>query len=453
MKHYEAMIIGFGKGGKTLAAHLGAQGKQTVLIEKSRQMYGGTCINVGCIPSKSLIHSAAAAAAHPEEGWEEKSRRYEAAIAEKRRLTGMLRGKNHDKLENDPNVTVLDGKAAFLGPKTVQVETADGVETITAEQVFVNTGSVSVVPDIAGIEGNPRVYYSDGLMELDALPRQLVIIGGGYIGLEFASMYANFGAKVTVVQHGEKFLPREDGDIADAVRGLLEEQGVVFRLGAQIQSVEEDGTVRYQWNGEAFAPQADAVLLATGRRPNTEGLNLAAAGIDVTARGAVAVDKLLRTSAPDVWAMGDVTGGQQFTYTSLDDYRVVASQLDGRAEYTVAQRRNVPYSVFMATPLSRVGLNEREAREAGYDVRVAKLNAAAIPKAQVLKRPGGLLKAVVDNATEKILGVMLLCQESYETINVVKLAMDLGADYTVLRDQVFTHPTMTEALNDLFALV
>ena len=451
--NFDAIIIGFGKGGKTLAAHLAAQGKKTAVIEKSSQMYGGTCINVGCIPSKSLVRSAAISAAHPAEDFSKKAQRYAAAIAEKRRVTGMLRAKNFAKLNDHPNVTVLNGFASFTGPHEVAVRTETETLSLTAEQIFINTGAASVVPKLPGLSGNPHVYFSTDMMELDQLPRKLVIIGGGYIGLEFASIYANFGSEVTVLQDGETFLPREDPDIAAAIRALLEAQGITFRLGASIQSVGEDGTVAYDWAGTHYDQPADAVLAATGRRPNTDGLHLEAAGVETTPRGAVAVDALLRTTQPGIWAMGDVTGGLQFTYTSLDDYRVVARQLDGGAAYSTAERKNVPYSVFMATPFSRVGLNETEARKAGYAVKIATLPVAAIPKAQVLQKTGGILKAVIDEATGKILGVMLLCEESYETINIVKLAMDLGADYTVLRDQVFTHPTMSEALNDLFSAV
>jgi pyruvate/2-oxoglutarate dehydrogenase complex dihydrolipoamide dehydrogenase (E3) component len=444
MKKFDAIIIGFGKAGKTLGGMLGAQGKQVLLIEKSDKMYGGTCINVGCIPSKSLVRSAALSAADADQSWAAREARYAAAIAEKRRVTGFLRGKNYDKLAANPNVTILNAAARFTGAHTVE---AAG-ETFEAERVYINTGSTSVVPAIEGLAGNPKAYYSDGLMELDALPHRLSIIGGGYIGMEFASMYANFGAKVTVFQDGARFLPREDEDAADAIRALLEKQGVRFRLGVGIRSIGHDGTVT-DANGDTVA--SDAVLVATGRRPNIEGLGLENAGVAVSQRGGIVTDEHLQTNVPGVFAMGDVTGGQQFTYRSLDDYRILASALRG-GHYTEKDRRNLPYSVFMATPFARVGLNEQEARKAGLDVRVVKLPVAAIPKAQVLRRTDGFLKAVIDRESGRILGAMLLCEEAPEMINIVKLAMDFNADYTVLRDQIFTHPTMSESLNDLFSL-
>ena len=291
-------------------------------------------------------------------------------------------------------------------------------------------------------------------MELDVLPKRLAIIGGGYIGLEYASMYTDFGAEVTVYQIEDKLIPREDRDIAEAIQKAFEDKGVRFEMNVQTEEIENAGNeavVHYKKGGTAMTAGADAVLIATGRKPNTDSLNLEAAGVEKTPRGAVKVDEKLRTSAPNIWAMGDVAGGLQFTYVSLDDFRIVKDQLAGSGK-RASSDRTVPYSVFIDPPFSRVGLNEEEAAAQGYNVKIAKLPAAAIPKAQVLRKPVGLLKAVIDAETNKILGTMLFCEESYEMINIVKLAMDAGLDYTVLRDQIFTHPTMSEALNDLFAV-
>ncbi|MBC3939688.1 MULTISPECIES: FAD-dependent oxidoreductase [Anaerotruncus] len=454
MKQYDAIVIGFGKGGKTLAGKLGASGKTVAMIEKSDRMYGGTCINVGCIPSKSLVRSSGISHGHRNADFEKKQAFYAAAIEEKRRLTAMLRKKNFDKLDGNPNVTVFNGMGSFLSPTQVQV-VSDRGETLVLEgkQIFINTGSTPVVPPIEGLRENPFVYLSEGLMDLEKLPRRLAIIGGGYIGLEFASIYAGFGSQVTVFEGAPVFLPREDADIAAEIKKALEAKGVAFQIGAAVKKVADAGDhaeVTFARESAEETLAADAVLVATGRRPNTDGLNAAEAGVELTPRGAVKVDEKLRTTAPNIWAMGDVVGGLQFTYVSLDDFRIVWSQLSG-GDYDAARRKNVPYSVFIDPSFSRVGLNEREAREAGRNVKVLTLPAAAIPKAQVLKHPVGLLKAVVDADTNKILGAMLFCEESYEMINIVKLAMDLDADYTVLGRQVFTHPTMSEALNDLFA--
>ena len=255
-----------------------------------------------------------------------------------------------------------------------------------------------------------------------------------------------------MIQDGETFLPREDEDIAGEIKAILEKSGVKFRLGAKIKYVDEGPKVVFEWNKQDYSLESDAVLAATGRIPNTSELNCQAAGIELTPGQAVKVDQNLRTTAENVWAMGDVTGGLQHTYISLDDSRIVWSQLSGSGNYTADSRRNVPYSVFLSTPYSRVGMNEKEAQKSGIDYITAALPVSTIPKAQVLKSTDGILKALIDKNTNKILGAMLLCAESYEVINIIKLAMDMDADYTVLRDRIFTHPTMAEALNDLFTL-
>jgi pyruvate/2-oxoglutarate dehydrogenase complex dihydrolipoamide dehydrogenase (E3) component len=449
--NYNAVIIGFGKAGKTLAGALAKAGKTVALIEKSSAMYGGTCINVGCIPSKSLVTSAAEAARHRDDSFEEKAARYARAIAEKRRVTGLLRDKNYAKLHDLPGVTIYDGLGRFISSTEVEVLlTAGGSEVLTAEQIFINTGSESILPAIPGIEHNARVFTSASLMELDRLPRRLVLIGAGYIGMEFASLYTSFGAQVTVLQDGEVFLPKEDRDVAGEIRTIQERRGVQFITGAKTRQVD-GGTVIYTVGDVEHRLEADAILLATGRRPNTELLQAEKAGVALTRRGAVEVDEHLRTTVPNIWAMGDVNGGPQFTFISLDDYRIVLSQLKGTGK-SRASRVNVPYSVFMDTPLSRVGLTQQEAEAQGLPIRVLKLPTAAVPKAQVLRKTDGFLKAIIHAETGKILGVALLCPESYEMINTVKLAMDMNADAATLRDMIYTHPTMTEAFNDLFAL-
>lgn len=453
MKNFDNLVIGFGKGGKTLAGALAKAGQSVALIERSAAMYGGTCINVACIPTKSLEHSARLSAAQGG-SFAEKAVRYRAAVAEKRRLTAMLRQKNYDKAVAG-GVQVLTGTASFLDAHRVAVALADGGrEELYGEHIFINTGARPFLPPIEGLRDSSFVYTSETLMERDELPEHLAIIGGGYIGLEFASYYANFGARVTVLQDGEAFLPREDAEIAAAVLASLEERGVQVLRGAKTTAVRDGQagavlTVETAQGAQTLA--ADAVLVATGRRPNVADLGLEAAGVALTPRGAVQVDERLRTSVPHIWAMGDVTGGLQFTYISLDDSRIVRSQLLGDGSRITQNRGAVPYSVFLDPPVSRVGLTEAEARAQGHRVQVARLPAAAIPKAQVLQKPTGLLKAVVDADTGLILGAHLFCAESQEMVNLLKLAMDAGLPYTVLRDGIFTHPTMSEALNDLFA--
>lgn len=457
MKNYDAIIIGFGKAGKTLAADLANHGKKVALIEQSRNMYGGTCINVGCIPTKSLVNSSKISQYKQFDNFEEQSQFYEQAIGEKDKLTDKLRNNNFDKLNDHPNVVIYTGKASFASNYEIQVEMEQETLHLFGTQIFINTGSKSVIPDIKGIEGNKRVFLSDSMLNLTKLPARLSIIGGGYIGLEYASIYANFGSKVTIFQDTAEFLPHEDDELAAEVKQVLTDKGIEFRLRAITESIIDTGkeaVLHYKdaQSGESLNHLADAILLATGRIPNTEGLNLAAAKIKLTPKGAVQVDELLRTNIPNIWAMGDVVGGLQFTYVSLDDYRIVREQLIGKGKRTT-QKRNIPYSVFIDPAFSRVGLSEKAAREQGYDVKVAKLPVSAIPKAQVIQEPKGMLKAIVDEKTDKILGVALFCPESYEMINIVKLAMDAGLPYTFLKDQIFTHPTFSEALNDLFGAI
>lgn len=456
----DAAVIGFGKGGKTIAGALAGSGKTVVMIEKSDRMYGGTCINVACIPTKSLVHSAALSAAQGG-SFREKSERYEKAIEEKDRLTEMLRGKNYHKLADNGNVTVLNGTGSFADSTHVKVKMADGKEEeIEAGKIFINTGARPFVPPIPGLAESRYAFVSEELLDQKKLPHYLTIIGGGYIGMEFASMYANFGSHVTVVQDGAQFLPREDSEIADAVEKSLEDRGIEILKSTKILKAEDRGgqaVMTVEIAGEEGAEPdteeiySDAILVATGRRPNTEDLNPEAAGVELTERGAVKVDAGLKTTADNIWAMGDIVGGLQFTYISLDDFRIVKSQILGDGTRSTENRGAVPYSVFLDPPFSRVGMTEKEALDKGYQVRIFKLPAAAIPKAQVLRKPAGLLKAVVDEKTGKILGAHLFCEESYEIINLLKLAIDQGIPYTVLRDSIYTHPTMTEGLNDLFA--
>ena len=456
MKKADAVVIGFGKGGKTLAGALAEAGRSVIMVERSDKMYGGTCINVACIPTKSLVHSAALSAAMGG-SFAEKAERYAAAIFEKDRLTGALRGKNYHKLADHPNVTVLTGDGSFLDARHVAVAMADGSrEEIEAGQVFINTGARPFVPPIPGLKESRYVYLSESLLDRRDLPRRLVIIGGGYIGMEFASMYANFGSQVTVLQDGAVFLPREDQEVAGAVLESLAARGVEVLRSTKTLGVEDVGDhaeITIENADGRRVLEAEALLVATGRRPNVAGLNLGAAGVELTDRGAVKTDEHLRTTAPNIWAMGDVAGGLQFTYISLDDFRIVKSAVLGDGSRTTANRGQVPYSVFLDPPFSRVGLTEQEARDKGYSVKIARLAAAAIPKANVLQKPTGLLKAVIDADTGLILGAHLFCEESYETINLIKLAMDAKVPYTVLLDGIYTHPTMTEALNVLFGAV
>ena len=456
MKKYDAVIIGFGKGGKTLAGFLAGKGQNVALVEKSDKMYGGTCINVGCIPSKKLVNSTKVLKDKGLSSIEDKEKFYSESIENKNTLIGALRGKNYEMLASKENITVYDGTGSFVSKNVVNVENNGENVQIEGEKIFINTGAATIIPNIKGLKESNYVYTSTSIMELKELPKKLTIIGAGYIGLEFASMYSEFGSEVTVIDMGDRLMPREDEEIAERVKAILEAKGIKFLLKSKIEEISDrndKGYVKISGENGESEVESDAILVAIGRKPNTEGLNLEAAGVKTDERGAVVVDETLKTTADNIWAMGDVKGGLQFTYISLDDFRIIRDNVYGNGNRTVNDRNVIPYSVFINPPLSRVGMTEKEAVEKGYEVKTGKLEAMAIPKGKIEGVTDGLLKTVVDAKTDKILGCTLLCNTSHEMINVVAAAIKAEQKYTFLRDMLFTHPTMTEALNDLFGSV
>ena len=456
MKKYDAVIIGFGKGGKTLAGFLAGKGQNVALVEKSDKMYGGTCINVGCIPSKKLVNSTKVLKDKGLSSIEDKEKFYAESIENKNTLIGALRGKNYEMLASKENITVYDGTGSFVSKNVVNVENNGENVQIEGEKIFINTGSTTIIPNIKGVKESNYVYTSTSIMELKELPKKLTIIGAGYIGLEFASMYSEFGSEVTVIDMGDRLMPREDEEIAERVKAILEAKGIKFLLKSKIEEISDrndKGYVKISGENGESEVESDAILVAIGRKPNTEGLNLEAAGVKTDERGAVAVDETLKTTADNIWAMGDVKGGLQFTYISLDDFRIIRDNVYGNGSRTINDRNVIPYSVFINPPLSRVGMTEKEAVEKGYEVKTGRLEAMAIPKGKIEGVTDGLLKTVVDAKTDKILGCTLLCNTSHEMINVVAAAIKAEQKYTFLKDMIFTHPTMSEALNDLFGSV
>lgn len=438
MKKYDLLILGFGKGGKTLAKIASAQGKKVAVVEQSQKMYGGTCINIGCIPSKTLVH----------EGLENGS--FDQAFNRKAEVVSALNKKNYHNLADDENITVLDYKAAFKSNTEVDLldEQGKAIDTLTAEDIVINTGATPVIPDIKDINESKYLYDSTGIMNLSEQPKRLVIVGGGYISLEFASMFANFGSEVTVLEAHDGLMPKEDEEIFSQAVKDLEDKGVKFELGTQTSAFEDkDGHTVVKTNNGDF--EADAVLLAVGRKPNTD-LNLESTDIKLGERGEIKVNNQLETDVNHIYAIGDVKGGMQFTYISLDDFRIVKDKLFGSGDRTTENRGAIPYTVFIDPPLSRVGLTAKEAKEQGYEVKEGKLPINNIPRHKVNNDPRGLFKAVIDAKTNKILGATLYGLQSEEIINTVKLAIDQNLDYTVLRDNIYTHPTMVESFNDLF---
>lgn len=437
------LIIGFGKAGKTLAADLAKHGQEVIIVEKSDAMYGGTCINIGCIPSKKLIVEGQYGARTAD-----KQAVFNQAVAAKETLVDKLRQANFNKLNELDKVRVIHATATFVDSHTVQFSAGDVDAEVTAERIFINTGSVPAKLPVEGADGK-RIFDSTAMLSPDFRPERLVIVGGGYISLEFACMYRAFGSKVTILEAGDTFLPREDADVAEEVRKVLTEKGIDIHTGVTVTRFTEhvDETLVETLQGTF---PADAVLVAIGRRPATAGLALDKAGVETDERGYIKTDEHLH-ALPHIWAMGDVAGSPQFTYVSLDDYRIVRDELLGTGSRTTRNRGVLPTAVFTEPQLSHVGLNEKTAKAQGRNVVVKTLRTEAIPKAKVLGKPQGMLKAVIDIETDEILGVTLFCEESHEIINLFKMAIDNGVKASYVRNMIFTHPTMAEGLNDLFA--
>jgi dihydrolipoyl dehydrogenase len=457
MKKYDAIIIGFGKAGKTLAGFLAGKGQKVALIEKSDKMYGGTCINVGCIPSKSLVNSVERLENKDLSTFTERKDYYEKSVDKKEALITALRGKNYEMLASKENIDIYNGKGSFVSNKIVNIEKNGENIQIEGEKIFINTGSETIIPNIKGLTESKNILTSKSLMELKELPRKLVIIGAGYIGLEFASTYAGFGSEVVIIDASDDILKREEKEAADRVKKILEAKGVTFYLNSKVEEIfddENDSSIAISnGNGEIIQFNGDKILVAIGRKANTQGLELEKAGVQVDERGNIIVNEKLETTAPNIWALGDVKGGLQFTYISLDDFRIIRDNVYGNGNRSLNDRNVVPYTTFLSTPLSRVGLSEKQAIEKGFDVKVGKIEAMAIPKGKIEGKSEGFLKVVVDAKTDKILGATLLCNTSHEMINIIALAMKGNLPYQIIRDMIFTHPTMSESLNDLFGAV
>ena len=457
MKKYDAIIIGFGKAGKTLAGFLAGKGQKVALIEESDKMYGGTCINVGCIPSKSLVNSVERLENKDLSTFAERKDYYEKSVDKKEALITALRGKNYEMLASKENIDIYNGKGSFVSNKIVNIEKNGENIQIEGEKIFINTGSETIIPNIKGLKESKNILTSKSLMELKELPRKLVIIGAGYIGLEFASTYAGFGSEVVIIDASDDILKREEKEAADRVKKILEAKGVTFYLNSKVEEIsdnENDSSIAISnGNGEIIQFNGDKILVAIGRKANTQGLELEKAGVQVDERGNIIVNEKLETTAPNIWALGDVKGGLQFTYISLDDFRIIRDNVYGNGNRSLNDRNVVPYTTFLSTPLSRVGLSEKEAIEKGFDIKVGKIEAMAIPKGKIEGKSEGFLKVVVDAKTDKILGATLLCNTSHEMINIIALAMKGNLPYQIIRDMIFTHPTMSESLNDFFGSI
>ncbi len=451
---YDVLVLGSGAGGKLLAWHMAGSGRRTAVVE--RKWIGGSCPNVNCLPSKNEIWSAKVAdlVHHAAKfGMVTGASAIDMARVRQRKrdmVAGLV--EMHLERYRASGAELIMGAGRFVGPKSLEVRLNDGgTRVLEGERVFLNVGTHATIPAAPGLaEAGPLTNIE--FLELDRLPEHLVVLGGGYVGLEFAQAARRFGSRVTVVEHGPQLLGREDADVAEEIRRLLAAEAIEFVLGADVLRGEGrsgDGVCLHvrTAGGERIVTGSD-VLVAAGRTPNTAGIGLEAAGVGLDARGYIKVNDRLETSAASVWAIGECAGSPQFTHVSEDDFRIIRDNLAGGSRST--HGRLVPFCLFTDPPLARVGLSEGEARQRGIAVRVARLPMSDVLRAQTTGETAGFMKVLVEAAGDRILGFTMIGPEAGEVMAVVQTAMLGGLPFTVLRDAILTHPTMAEGLNALF---
>jgi len=453
---YDAIIIGSGQAGTPLSTALAQAGMRTVLIE--REHVGGTCVNEGCTPTKTMIASGRVAylarrAADYGVHTGAVSIDLQKVRERKRNIVNNFRNGNQTRIEKTANLDLIFGEARFTGPKSVAVRLRDGAaQTLSAYYIFINTGTRASRPKVEGLES---IAFLDNvsIMELEAVPEHLLVLGGGYIGLEFGQLFRRFGSQVTIVHTRERLLTREDPDVTQEIEKILQQQDTVdIFLSTKAKRVSRaDGSIRLEieQQGQTRTISGSHLLVATGRAPNSDTLNLSAAGIETDARGFIKVNDRLETTAGGVYALGDVKGGPAFTHISYDDFRIIRANLLEKQPRTTANRL-VPYAIFVDPQLGRVGLTETEARQQRRNVRVAKLPMSSVARALEVDETRGFIKAIVDADTKLILGAAVLGIEGGEIMAVFEVAMMGRVPYTSLRDGIFAHPTLAEALNNLF---
>lgn len=457
IEQVEYLFLGGGKGGKSLATELAKAGKRVAVVE--RGMIGGSCINVACIPTKALIRSARVAHTVRHAG------AFGVEVAEPhidmKRVSSRVKGVVDALVDVNLNSFIqagfdlILGEGRFVGPRRIHVDLNDGgVRVLEGEHVFINTGTHAAIPSVPGLrEADPLTHVE--AIRIDAIPEHLIVIGGGYIGLEMAQAFLRLGARVTVLQKEPRVAMREDTDVSEAIASALQEDGIDVRLNVEIESVsgrsgDSRDPVRVTLaNGEHI--EGTHILAATGRIPNTKDIGLELAGVELDHRGFIKVDEQLRTTASNVHAIGEVAGTPMFTHASFDDYRVLSAQLRGEAGTT--RGREIPYALFIEPELGRIGLNETEAARKGIAFRVAKLPMAAVPRARTNSDTRGFMKALIAAESDEILGFTMFGSEAGEVVATVQIAMLGKLPYTVLRDAPIAHPTLTEGLNLLFATV
>ncbi len=450
---FDAIIIGSGQAGSPLSHKLADKGWNVALIEKA--YLGGTCVNVGCTPTKTMVASAAVAHyARNAAKWGvragEVSVDLAAVVARKRKIVESFRSGHERNVAKRSTLKLFRGSAQFAGPRQVAV---DG-QTLEGERIFINTGTRPAVPRIEGIDTVPYLTNAT-IMELSEVPEHLIVLGGGYIGLEFGQMFRRFGSRVTVVHHGGQILPREDADVIAELTRALEAEGIQFVLNATTTRAEKkDGrmVLSVRAPGGASTVSGSHLLVATGRTPNTADLGLDQAGIETDKSGFVKVNGRLETNVPGVWALGDVKGGPAFTHISYNDYQIVwANLIEGK--HLSIENRYVPYSVFTDPQLGGVGMTEKEARAAGYKLKIGKIPMSYVARAIEREETAGLMKIVVEAASDRILGASILAIEGGELVQMLGAVMMAGAPYTLLKGAVYTHPTLAEGFWSLMESV
>ncbi len=451
---YQAIVIGSGQGGNPLCAALAGAGLRTALIE--RQHVGGTCINEGCTPTKTMVASARVAylaRRGADYGIDAENIRVEMQRVRQRKrdIVNSFRNGSQGRLEKTANLDLIFGEARFTGKKSLAVRLNDGERQLTAERIFINAGARPAVPTIEGLKDVPFLN-STSIMELDSVPEHLVVLGGGYVGLEFGQMFRRFGSRVTVIQSREQLLSREDADVAGEVTSILKQDGIEVLLNTKAERVQKDAAqirLNVRSGPETRAVQCSHLLVATGRTPNTDSLNLPAAGIATDQRGFIRVNAKLETSVEGVFALGDIKGGPAFTHISYDDFRILRTNLIDHGDTSI-KGRMVPYTLFIDPQLGRVGLSEAEALAKKTRIRVAKMPMNYVARALEIDETRGFLKVIVDDRTGKILGAAVLGVEGGEVMSMLQLAMMGKLKYSKLRDGIFAHPTLAESLNNLF---
>ena len=454
-EQYDALIIGSGQAGTPLSTALAGAGMRTVLIE--RKHVGGTCINEGCTPTKTMVASGRVAyLARRAADYGVHTGPIGIDLVKirerKRNIVDSFRNGSQSRLEKTPNLELIFGDATFSDPKTVAVRSQDGGQrTMSAKYVFINAGTRASRPKLDGLDSVPFLD-NISIMELDALPDHLLILGGGYIGLEFGQLFRRLGSRVTIVQSAGQLLAGEDPDIAEEITKILQQDEVEVLLNSKATHAEKSGDrirLSVQSENDSTILVGSHLLVATGRVPNSDSLNLAATKIQSDGRGFIQVNDRLETTAEGIYALGDIKGGPAFTHISYDDFRIIrANLLEKKAAST--KGRQVPYTLFIDPQLGRVGLTETEARAQGRNIRVAKLPMTHVARALEVDETRGFMKAIVDADTNQILGAAILGIEGGEVMSVLEIAMIGKLPYTALRDGTFAHPTLAEALNNLF---